>query len=178
VLQLSLLTTIPVIPGLKDLYCCNCPLLTSIPEIAGLQELSCCDCSMLTTIPVIPGLQELTCSHCPNLTTIPVIPGLEELYCRDCPILTSIPEISRLQELECWYCPWISHNNPDYERNLQALLTLQRFCRKNLRYWRVKNWVQTVECTEWFYDPRNMGGYKHIQRMAKFLSNMSSSDTK
>jgi hypothetical protein len=69
-------------------------------------------------------------------------------------------------------CPWLPHQNPEYKSNLQALLTLQRFCRKNLRYWRIKNWVQTRECTEWFYDPQNMGGHKHIQRMGKFLSGL------
>jgi hypothetical protein len=149
-----LVTTIPVIPGLQRLHCIHCPFLTSIDSLAS-----------------IPGLRELYCNNCPLLTTIPAIPGLRYLNLWRCPLLTSIPVIPGLQELSCESCPWVPQS-PSYERRINGLLTLQRFCRKNLRYWRIKNWVGTVACTEWFYHPQNMGGHKHIQRMGKFLSNL------
>jgi hypothetical protein len=169
-----LLTSIPVIPGLKQLYCCRCPLLTSIPVIPGLRELECWYCFRLPSIPAIPGLEILRCYHCDLLTTIHVIHGLKILNCYDCPRLTSIPNIPGLRKLFCRKC-WVPEN-PYYEKDMKALLTLQRFCRKNLRYWRIKNWVGTVACTEWFYHPQNMGGHKQIQKMGKFLSHLVTPD--
>jgi hypothetical protein len=150
-----------------------CPSVKTIPDITGTYALYCIDCPLLTSIPVIPGLQKLFCHNCPLLTTIAEIPGLQLLWCRDCPLLTTIPDEVRVR---ISHCPFL-HNSRNYERNMQALLTLQRFCRKNLKYWRIKNWVGTVECTEWFYDPRNMGGQKQIQKMGKFLSGLTPSST-
>jgi hypothetical protein len=192
------LTSIPEIPGLLRLICVNCPLLTSIDGLArlsGFEKVYCGNCPLLTSVEglaLISGLQKLYLSNCP-ITSIPMIPGLQELYCwncslltsiyalptldldcRVCPIFRTIPEIKESTELHVYHCPWVPRGNHNYERNIQALLTLQKFCRKNLKYWRIKNWVGSVECTEWFYDPRNMGGYKHIQRMGKFLSGLTS----
>jgi hypothetical protein len=160
-----------VIPGLQKLRCWDCPLLTSIPIIPGMQKLDMTQCDVIE-IPVIAGLKILRCWGCLLLKTIPVIPGLKELTCGYCPLLTSIPMIPGLQKLECGGCPWLPYENDDYGRNITALVTLQRFCRKNLKYWRIKNWVGSVACTEWFYDPQNMGGHKQIQRMGKFLSSL------
>ncbi len=97
------LTEIPVIPGLKYLYCAHCPSLTEIPIIPGLKELYCLGCT-LTEIPVIPGLQYLDCSWSTSLTKISIIPGLRELYCFKCTSLTEIPIIEGLKILNCSWC--------------------------------------------------------------------------
>jgi hypothetical protein len=43
------LTSIPVIPGLKRLYCGGCTSLTSVPIISGLKNLFCENCPWLKT---------------------------------------------------------------------------------------------------------------------------------
>ena len=64
-----------------------CPLLTSIPIIPGLKQLACYNCPLLTFIPIIPGLKKLYCINCPLLTSIYNIKGMEIISCYDCPNL-------------------------------------------------------------------------------------------
>ncbi len=92
-----LLTKIPLIPGLKTLWCDKCPILTNREVNEVTQQAS---------LPLIPGLQELNCSNCPLLTNLPLIVevGLKKLNCSNCESLTHIPSIQGLLYLDCSGC--------------------------------------------------------------------------
>jgi hypothetical protein len=86
-------------------------------------------------------------------------------------MLTSVPNIIGLKELDYFDCPWINRGkNPEYENNISKLITLQRFCKKNFRYFIFKRWVKSQEFNEWFYAPENVGGIKHKKIMERILS--------
>jgi Leucine-rich repeat (LRR) protein len=108
------------------LFCSNCPLLTLIPLLPVLDYLNCSYCPLLTAIPVLPILRKLYCSYCPLLTSIPVLPALRFLYCSYCPLLTTIPVFHALRKLDCYNCPWLPQQNPDFNSNIQKLLSLQK----------------------------------------------------
>lgn len=47
----------------------------------------------------------------------------------------------------------------DFEtKNIRKLQILQRFCKKNQKYWRFERWVRSRSFAEWFYAPENPGG--------------------
>jgi hypothetical protein len=156
--------------GIERLKCYRCPNLTSIPNIKGLKQIDCFKCPNLTSIPNIKGLKQIDCSNCDNLTSIPNIKGLKGIGCHYCPMLTSIPNTPSI----CYSaCPWIEHTqyphceDPYNENNIQKLLLLQKFCKKNFRYFVFNRWVKSQEFKEWFYAPENVGGRKHKKMMER-----------
>jgi hypothetical protein len=105
------------------------------------------------------------------LTSVPNIIGLKKLGCSACRMLTSIPHINSLKKLDYFDCPWINRGgNPKYKNNINKLITLQRFCKKNYKYFVFKRWVKSQEFNEWFYAPENVGGIKHKQMMERVIS--------
>jgi hypothetical protein len=126
---------------------------------------------MLTSIPHIDELEILCCGNCPMLTSIPNIIGLRHLDCCKCSNITSIPNIATIW---CFECPWLNHSqNPDYENNIKKLLLLQRFYKKNFKYFVFKRWIKSKEFKEWFYSPENVGGRKHKRIMEKMYAQIS-----
>jgi len=89
---------------------------------------------------------------------IPNIFGLQELNCSDCPYLVSIPKMER-----CYM-----HNSPWLDpENIKKIQPLQRFIRKNFKYFVFKNWIKTENFAKFFYHPDNFGGYFTKQKLLK-----------
>jgi hypothetical protein len=177
------ISDISILINLTELNCSDCPLLTSIPyTLINLKSLNCSDCPLLTSIPsTLVNLKSLNCSDCPLLTSIPnTLINLIGLHCSDCPLLTSIPDtLVNLIYLDCsgnrlittvpfilrtynprihiYYddCPWINYNK---DKNIRKLITLQRFVKKNIKYWIFSKWIKSKEGVEWIYHPDNIGG--------------------
>ena len=193
-----LLTVIPNIPGLKKLNCSDCTSLILIPVIPGLKYLDCGRCSRLIEIPVIPELEHLLCDGCSRLTEIPVIPGLKYLdcsncrlreiptqygfptrngfpklkylYCSGCTILTKIPDITGFELFYCVDCPWLVQN--PYNKISQGL-KLQRWIKKNFKYFAFCNWIKSNEAKEFLYHPDNIGGRIEKSKMKKVFEGLT-----
>jgi hypothetical protein len=70
-------------------------------------------------------------------------------------------------------CPWwllLPTCDTQYQENMTQLVTVQKYCKKKIRYWRFKKWINTEEFAQWFYHYNNMGGYKHKQYMMSIYS--------
>ena len=156
---------------MEELLCSNCPLLTGIPDtLINLFNLDYDDCPLSTSIPdTLVNLTYLDCSNCPLLTSIPdTLVNLEELLCSNCPLLTSIPDtLVNLTELDCINCPWIDKNKT---KNIQKLITFQRFVKKYVKYQIFSRWIKSKEGVEWIYHSDNIGGKiakKQIENLFK-----------
>jgi hypothetical protein len=165
-----LLTSIPnTLVNLRTLYCDNCPLLSCIQStFVNLIYLRCVKCPLLTSIPdTLINLTHLICTNCPLLTSIPdTFINLIELHCNGNRLITSIPYIST--GYNYYYdCPWINNNKT---RNIQKLITLQRFVKKNLKYWRFSRWIKSREFNEWIYHPDNIGGKMAKREIEKMFN--------
>ena len=198
----ALVRELPVIPGLKKIWCSGCTGLTEIPVIPDLEILICRGCTNLTKIPVIPGLKNLICRGCTALTEIPVIPGLRILACTDCPLLTEIPYILGLKELHCDNCisllsiPYTKDRYnfrflPERDRNNMNIsckspflsqnpnnkilqgIKLQKWIKNNFRYFVFQRWINSVEGKEWIYHPDNIGGRIEKSKMLKTLQSIN-----
>jgi hypothetical protein len=164
---LSLINVSYSLINLNCLNCFNCPLLTSIPNtLVNLIILECSYCPLLTSIPnTLVNLGELNCCYCPLLTNIPnTLVNLIYLDCRSSSLITSIS--NNIKYLECENCPWIDK----YVRrdNIRKLITLQRFVKRNLKYWIFSRWIKSRGGVEWIYHPDNIGGKiakKRIEKM-------------
>lgn len=144
--ECSSLNSLPELPKtLIELYCCE-NYLKFLPELPeGLQVLDCGD-NELSSLPKLPSsLQYLYCKN-NSIQYLPVLPpNLEILHCHENPLLV-IPDIpSSLTELICYDTKivkipklppgcdsalsgtWLKNkNNPNFNRNLQLVIGLQR----------------------------------------------------
>lgn len=145
--EYSRLESLPELPKtLIELYCEENHLTTLSKLPDNLQVLDC-GSNGLSSLPKLPSsLRDLYCED--NLLLyLPILPpNLETLYCNDNPLLV-LPGIpSSLIELACWNtkivelpklpsecdvdfdtCTWLKNkNNPDFNRNLQLVIGLQR----------------------------------------------------
>ena len=185
----SLLTSIPsTLINLTYLDCRNSHLLTNIPStFINLTYLDCSRCPILTSIPnTFVNLRHLNCNNCPLLPNIPnTLVNLTCLNCNSCCLLTCIPNtLVKLKILNCCNChmlintpqyykiKYFYHNSswidPNKTNNIQKLITLQRFVKKNLKYWIFSRWIKSREFNEWIYHPDNIGGKmakKQIEKM-------------
>jgi hypothetical protein len=50
---------------------------------------------------------------------------------------------------------------------LTKLITLQRFVKKNYKYFLFKRWINSREGVEWIYHPTNIGGKMAKKQLAK-----------
>ena len=153
----------------EELNCSGCPLLREIPNITGLKVLQCYGCVLLTEIPVIPGLEELICSGCPLLTEIPNITGLKVLVCSGCPLLTEIPNIIGLEDVYCYNCPFLPQNP---KNRISQGLKLQRWIKKNFKFFVFLKWIKSNEGKEFLYHPDNIGGRIEKVKMRKTLQSL------
>ena len=58
-----------------------------------------------------------------------------------------------------------------YENNIDKIIVLQRFARRNFKYFVFKRWIKSKEFNEWFYHPDNIGGKNAKRRLRIFLEN-------
>ncbi len=187
------LTKIPNIPGLKELYCCNCPMLIEIFPIKSLEVLNCSRCTSLTTIPYIDRLRVLLCLNCPVITKIVCGHGLEQINCFNCTTLTHILDDnkSQLKQLVCTLCrnllqippkkyrylsatkcAWLSHpSNLEYDENIGKLKILQRWIKKVVIGKRIKRLIPSL--MPLYYHPEAKGGYFHKKRILEFIDSLS-----
>jgi hypothetical protein len=141
---------------------CQTPDISSLINLTGLD---CSYCPLLTSIPdTLINLINLYCHNCPLLTSIPSnFIKLIFLNCDSCSLLTSIP--SSVVYLICYKCPWIDSNKT---KNIQKLITIQRFIKNNIKYRRFSRWIKSKTGIEWIYHPNNIGGIiakREIERM-------------
>jgi hypothetical protein len=92
------------------------------------------------------------------------------LDCRKCIGITTIPTIYDLILLDCSGCTWIDPSIK--ESNLKKLITLQRFVKKNYRYFTFKHWIRSRPGVEWLYSPDNIGGKVVKKQTEKMLENL------
>jgi hypothetical protein len=186
------LTKIPNIPGLKELYCCNCPILTEIFPIKNLEVLNCSKCTSLTTIPYINRLRVLLCTNCPMVTKIVCGQGLEQINCFNCTTLTHILDDnkSQLKQLVCTLCcnllqipskkyrylsttkcTWLSHSsNLKYDENIEKLKILQKWCKSLIISNKLKRLIPSL--MQLYYAPDSKGGFFHKKEMEKYFENL------
>ena len=124
---------------------------------------NCWGCTALTLIPdTLTSLRYLNCFDCTALTSIPdTLISLRTLHCQGCTALTSIPDTLRsLRHLECRGCTWLPRGVGDlyFSENVKKLVTLQRWTRRHLRYWRLRRWFRSEVFARWFYSPDQVGG--------------------
>lgn len=183
-----LLTKIPLIHGLETLWCGRSSIV-EIPMISSLLELTITNCPLLEKIHPslrpggsLKGLKILRIFDCPLLTELPIIDGLHTLEICRCRSLIEIPSIylhtyqkkDGIHRLGVWDCPWLKETGYlDYNKNIVSLVTLQKFCRKNLKFFRFKRWLKSHDFVSWFYAPENFGGYKTKLRMEVSMLNLS-----
>ena len=144
--------------------------MKEIPVIHGLKKLWCSYCTGLTQIHNVTSLEVLDCSQCPLLTEIPIIHKLTELYCSFCPLLTEIPTSTgfpRLKKLSCSGCPWLSQN-PHNE--ISHGLKLQKWIKNNFKFFVFQHWINSQEGKEFLYHPEHIGGRIEKSKMKKVLS--------
>jgi hypothetical protein len=55
---------------------------------------------------------------------------------------------------------------------LKKLITLQRFVKKNYRYFTFKHWIRSRAGVEWLYSPDNIGGIMAKKQLEKMLENL------
>ena len=59
-----------------------------------------------------------------------------------------------------------------HEKNIDKIIVLQRFARKNFKYFVFRRWIKSKEFNEWFYHPDNIGGKNAKRRLQLFLENV------
>jgi hypothetical protein len=92
------------------------------------------------------------------------------LDCRKCTGITTIQTLDNLITLDCDGCTWI---DPKIKKsNLKKLITLQRFVKKNYRYFTFKHWIRSRAGVEWLYSPDNIGGKVVKKQTAKLLEKL------
>ena len=98
---------------------------------------------------------------CDDCTSIPVLPNLTNLYCERCTNLTFIPVLPKLVYLRS---DIISTNK------VQKVYLLQKWIRKNFRYWVFKRWIETEDFARWFYSKDVWGGFCDRKRVSKIFN--------
>jgi len=154
--------------NLIKLYC-NSTNITSIPNtFINLELLSCNDCKELIEIPInLIKIKYLYCNYT-NITKIPDtfinLIDLDLFFCRN---------IIRIPKLDYHYLDitkniWLdsefyssysnNYHTNYYDINLKKLKILQKWFRKNLKFWIFKRWIKSEEGVKWLYNPNNIGG--------------------
>jgi len=159
-------------PKLHSLDCSECKHLSSIKEIPSLVLMDCQGCENLSSLEGknFPKLLQLSCSES-GLKEINGFISLEELECNDCRYLIKIlnnPHLSPIH-FSCDRCIWLPCNEW-YVYNVQNLICLQNFFRKNKKFFRVRRWLKSKGFFEWYYSPSAPGGkisVKNLKRRGK-----------
>jgi hypothetical protein len=103
------------------------------------------------------------------------VPALRILRADNCISLEKIEQKQIMLNPKLGNCPFLAidcywFNSDMRKKNISKLITLQRFCKKNFRYFIFKRWVKSQEFNEWFYAPENVGGIKHKKVMERVIS--------
>lgn len=98
------LRSLPTMPWLKELICCDYTSLESLPYLPSLTTLICCNCTKLSSIDAMPELKSLCCSGCSNLQYIAAMPKLAILECNGCRLIKHLPSMPVLEKLWCCGC--------------------------------------------------------------------------
>jgi hypothetical protein len=159
------------------------------------------DCSNIMHIPSIRGISVLHVSNCLNLTSIDNS-HIDALVIYNCPSLTIIPpsvyELSIDGSTKVQYIPlqtlryFTPMNTKRYietqfilpridllrrfhtvKKNRQLLISLQRWCRKHIIYWRFCRWIKSRDFFVWFYRPSGIGGKMAIRRIEQFCNSIN-----
>ena len=178
-----MLKYIPRCLKLQKLCSSHCTI-KSIPCLKQLQRLEIILCENINEIPVLPMLEELYCSFsgikkiphmeklthiistdCHALTEIKT-GNLNFLDCSYCPMLINIPNATKLF---CLGCPWLSQN-PD--NKISQGKKLQRWIKKNFKYFIFRRWIESVEGKEFLYHPNHIGGRIEKAKMGKVFEGL------
>ena len=171
--------------NLVTIDCSYCEGLTKIGNFAKLQDLRCDYCYNIVELSSkMKNITYLNCIGCYGLTEVSDI--FKNCYLNfiyldftDCRNLIKIPNkfytypdsflhnLSNIlyspfitgYRLGISGCGWLNHpHNGRYFFNIQKLKVLQRWFRKNIRYWIFKRWIKSEEGVKWLYDPCRLGG--------------------
>jgi len=182
-LRNSKTTTIPnTYINLTELDCSFCPNLTTLPDtFINLTTLECSFCVNLTYLPnTFINLEILRCDWCTNLLKLPAtLINLLWIDCTGCSLL--VAENNKMfgytefmdsqgfikyswnthsKAISVWSngCKWLNHPDTDYKFNIPNIKFLQKWFRKNIKFWIFKRWIKSEECVKWLYNPNRIGG--------------------
>jgi hypothetical protein len=83
---------------------------------------------------------------------------------------TSLTKIEGLESLLCDNCPWISQKNPDFKNNIQNLITLQEWFKKNILIMKIERMATNIIPIWW--DPTCKGGFFHKKSLLEYVDRL------
>jgi hypothetical protein len=187
--------SIPMMKGLKKLWCQGCPKMEHIPDIPGLKDIrcyksgiivvqgfkelefiDCCDCLDLIHISDNPCLKTIFCVRCPELLSIANVPETEFVSCSDCQKLSTVPDRA-IEYMESNHpsflreCKWLkSTQNANYHENIQKVIVLQRWFRNVSMSKRLSKIIKMI--IPIYYHPDAKGGYFDKKRLTDFFNGL------
>jgi len=170
--------------NLRTLTCSKIPNLMELPTtLSNLRYLDCDKTNIVTIPSTFTKLDTLFCKKCPYIMEISsTFINLQYLFC-DRTNITKIPKsLTSIKQIMCSYCPrlieipdnnfmwlgltitgspWVNHrdsNSVDLIANVEKLKILQKWVKRNLRFWIFKRWIKSEEGVKWLYNPDRIGG--------------------
>lgn len=148
----------------------NCNSLIEIDEITTIAEISITDCDNLQRIGKISNLKRLTIMDCPKLISFPVlhIDNIDE--CSN--FMDLIHPTYRIIKNSKIY----NHNGHPRDSNVKTRFdykTVKSGLDKFQDKWRLHKFInlcKSRQFNEYFWNPKNMGGRWHINKMNKMIS--------
>jgi len=166
------LTKIPeTYTKLCKLYCEQSSIINIPSQLDDLSHIYCSDC-LFEEIYIARNNVQLYCHRCVNLKKIicdPFVTFIDTIACRNCPLLLEVPMIFKY--IDSFKSNWIEYSCEkytndlyfvdyvkNYQNNIQKLKVLQRWVRRNIKFWIFKRWIKSEEGVKWLYDPCRLGG--------------------
>lgn len=144
------------LPKLKTLDISNSDIIEEIPYYPNLEYLIAY-CSNIRSIQYFPKLHSMNVYDCDNLFSIEHIPRENGNYLR---IYNneSLSVISNEEKNDSMWSGRYGYWFSDRERKIEKIKTVQRFCKRYVKYRLFMRWIKSREFAEFFYDPNNIGG--------------------
>jgi hypothetical protein len=164
----------------------SCHNLTKLPKFTATVPFSVevIECSSLVEIDEIANIPKILISDCDNLQRIGRISNVEWIWIMDCPKLLSAPTL-RIDNID--ECPNLMdfvggpfrivdkngklHNHDGFNRNSEidykTVINGLKKLQKNNRLRRFVRLCKSRSFNQYFWNPKNMGGQWHMNRMLK-----------
>jgi hypothetical protein len=168
--KLKSITGLPY--SMTKIFCYDCPQLEILQGCRSVNDIRLVQISIKELS--LDYANKVIVSKCPRLQKIEIRnKGLSNLNCSECAILTELKLFEDVLPMifQCKDSPWLNYNGK-YKDSLKKLIILQKFCRKNMKYFIFRNWIKSEKFAKWFYHPENYGGKIHKMKMTKFLEDV------